>query len=288
MKGELKIMRQFEEKNRLKVLPKQPLFVLATQKYYKSIVTKNGISHFYSFRAEKGAKTDAVAIPDGTIDILFCCDKDYPEANICGTVMHPKVVLHKDCPYFGIRFLPGVIPKNCDVSMADLVENQIPLKEVLKDKTLFERIIEAKNFEQRQKLFMDSYLNDYYEEEKTKSNQEIYNYMIREIVSNAGEITVAQMAKNMMYSERYINKIFKEFTGISPKKYCKLMQFQYLLDHLDLSKEELNFAVLSSDIGFYDQSHMIKDFKHYTDYTPQKYFDYMHKEKFNNRLIITR
>ena len=64
------------------------------------------------------------------------------------------------------------------------------------------------------------------------------------------------------------------------------MRFQYLLDHLDLSQKKVNFANLSSDLGFYDQSHMIKTFKDYTDYTPQKYVEFMHKHKFSNRLIV--
>ena len=110
--------------------------------------------------------------------------------------------------------------------------------------------------------------------------------MIKEMIATAGEASVAAMAKAMAYSERYANKVFKEYSGIAPKKYCKLMQFQYLLDHLDLSEKEVNFALLSSDLGFYDQSHMIKTFKDYTAYTPQKYVDFMHREQFSDRLII--
>ena len=200
--------------------------------------------------------------------------------------MHPHVVLHEEGLYFGVRFLPGVVPANCDVSMADLVEQEIPLQDVLKDRDLIDRIIEARNFEERQNIFMESYLKYYYTDSKEDSSRKIYRYMIKEIVATAGEASVAAIAEAMAYSERYANKVFKEYSGIAPKKYCKLMQFQYLLDHLDLSEKEVNFALLSSDLGFYDQSHMIKTFKDYTAYTPQRYVDFMQKEKFNTRLIV--
>ena len=64
------------------------------------------------------------------------------------------------------------------------------------------------------------------------------------------------------------------------------MRFQYLLDCLDPHGDVEDFAVLSLDTGFYDQSHMIKNFKDYTYITPRKYVSMMQKEKFNNRLII--
>lgn len=270
----------------LKIFPKQPFFVLAAEKYYKSVIVNYGISHFYEFTAKPGVGQEAVAIPDGTVDILFCCNEEKPWANICGTVMHPHVVIHEEGLYFGVRFLPGTVPANCDVSMADLVEQEIPLQDVLKDRDLFDRIIEARDFEERQNIFMESYLNYYYTDSKEESSRKIYRYMIKEIIATAGEASVAAMAEAMAYSERYANKVFKEYSGIAPKKYCKLMQFQYLLDHLDLSEKEVNFALLSSDLGFYDQSHMIKTFKDYTAYTPQKYVDFMHREQFSDRLII--
>ena len=270
----------------LKIFPKQPFFVLAAEKYYKSVIMNYGIAHFYEFVAEPGVGQEAVAIPDGTVDILFCCNEEKHWANICGTVMHPHVVLHEEGLYFGVRFLPGVVPANCDVSMADLVEQEIPLQDVLKDRDLIDRIIEARNFEERQNIFMESYLKYYYTDSKEDSSRKIYRYMIKEIVATAGEASVAAIAEAMAYSERYANKVFKEYSGIAPKKYCKLVQFQYLLDHLDLSEKEVNFALLSSDLGFYDQSHMIKTFKDYTAYTPQRYVDFMQKEKFNTRLIV--
>lgn len=269
-----------------RVLPKQPFFVLATKKYYKSVLMDYGISHFYQFTAEPGVGQEAVAIPDGTVDILFCCNADHPFANICGTVMHPQAVIHRVSLYFGVRFLPGIVPANFNVSQADLVEHEIPVQEVVKDKELFARIMEADNFEKKQNVFMDSYLRYYYAEEHKDSNMELYLCMLKEIIGTAGEISVADMAEKLVYSERYVNKIFKGFAGLAPKKYCKLMKFQYLLDHLDISGEEQNLALLAYDMGFYDQSHMIKIFKDYTMYTPQKYLEFMQKEQFSTRLIV--
>lgn len=53
------------------VLPKQPYFVMATTQYYKSLVMKYGISHFYNFIVDEKSENHLLAIPDGCVDILF-------------------------------------------------------------------------------------------------------------------------------------------------------------------------------------------------------------------------
>lgn len=268
------------------VLPKQPFFVLATHQYYKVLVMKYGISHFYSFEVEPGTETTAVAIPDGCVDILFCCDADQPYANICGTVLHPHKVFHKACHYFGVRFMPGVIPKICDTTMPELLEREVPLQEVLLEPEIYTRIVSTTDFEEQQNIFMALYLKYYLAQEEYGAKDTLNRYLLEEITRTAGSVTVAELAEQTGYSERYVNKVFKESFGVVPKLYSKLMRFQYLLDCLDPHGDVEDFAVLSLDTGFYDQSHMIKNFKDYTYITPRKYVSMMQKEKFNNRLII--
>lgn len=269
------------------VLPKQPFFVLATNQYYKAPVLKYGISHFYAFQAEGELEEAAVAVPDGSVDILFCCDKEHPWAHVCGTVLHPHQVFHqRETRFFGVRFLPGVIPAFCNTTMAELLERELSLQDVILDKTLLPKIVAAESLEERQKIFMESYMKFYIAEDAAAFRQHLDTYLLEEIIHTAGSVTVADLAEDTCYSERYVNKVFKESYGMVPKLYCKLMRFQYLLNHMNLSEEEINFAALSLDTGFYDQSHMIKNFKDFTATTPQKYYTLMKKEEFTKRLIV--
>ncbi len=57
------------------ISPKQPYFVMNTSQYYKAVVMNYGISHFYAFRRNRTIDSSIFAIPDGSIDIYFCCDK---------------------------------------------------------------------------------------------------------------------------------------------------------------------------------------------------------------------
>lgn len=49
----------------------QPYLVLCTDDYQRIIENRNGISHFYEFRAGSGEEGALQAVPDGSVDLLF-------------------------------------------------------------------------------------------------------------------------------------------------------------------------------------------------------------------------
>lgn len=73
-------------------------------------------------------------------------------------------------------------------------------------------------------------------------------------------------------SERAIQLRFKKYVGYSPKELLRFLRFKqvlaYLLDH---PTQKVNWFDLIVQFGYHDQSHLIKDFKHYTGISPQQF-----------------
>lgn len=250
------------EHNNLKIRPKQPYFVMASSKYYKSVILKYGISHFYSFELTEEKDNAVLAIPDGCVDILFCCDESHPEARICGTVLSPSVVFNQNAAYyFGVRFLPGKVPDICSLPMSEIIDQELPL---------------------------DTYLHYYILSGGYNPKQNLREYLISQIILSTGNLSIGELSAQTGYSERYINKIFKAYYGMTPKMFSKMMRFQYLLDNLNLNMEHVDFAELAQITGYYDQSHMMKDFKSFTKTTPRKYLLSLEHENYDDRLIVIR
>lgn len=272
------------------ISPKQPYFVMATSHYYKAVVMNYGISHFYCFNKEDVEEQSVIAIPDGCIDILFCCDDDEPYANICGTVLHPTLTHNKKNKYFfGVRFLPGSPFKFKNVTMSDLVEQEIPFLEVLQDEELFEKIISSRDFNYQIKVFMNKYLKIYEHFQILTKHKDLKKFIMNSIMKTAGQIRVNELAETTGYSVRYINKTFSQEFGLSPKVFCKLMRFQYLLSNLNEFDKDIfnsNLAQISMGLGYYDQSHMIKDFYEFTNTTPNKYIHSLKEIDYKKRIII--
>ncbi|MBV4418486.1 helix-turn-helix domain-containing protein [Clostridium tyrobutyricum] len=272
------------------ISPKQPYFLLGTSYYYKSIIMNYGISHFYCFQKDAKIESPIVAIPDGCFDILFLCDEYKPHAYVCGTVLHYKSILNsKNKYFFGVRFLPGSSFKFKDVTMSELVENEVPFLEIIKDTELFEKIVSSRNFNYQIQIFMDKYLKLYNYSETANKYKDLNKIIMNNIMETAGQIRVKELAEVTGYSDRYITKVFSESFGLSPKVFCKLIRFQYLLENLNNFKREMfykNFTDISIKSGYYDQSHMIKDFYEFTNTTPSKYMNYLQKTEYKNKLII--
>lgn len=272
------------------ISPKQPYFVMTTSHYYKAVIMNYGISHFYCFKKEDITERQFIAVPDGCVDILFCCDDKAPYAHVCGTVLRPTLTHNNENKYFfGVRFLPGNPFKFKNITMSELVENEIPFLEVVKDNELFEKITSSRDFNYQIQVFLERYIKLYANFNEINKYKDLKKYMLNSITQTAGKIKINELAEATGYSVRYINKTFSQEFGLSPKVFCKLMRFQYLLSILnDLDKDmfESNLAQISMELGYYDQSHMIKDFHEFTNTTPKMYIKSLKEAEYKKRIII--
>lgn len=269
---------------------KQPYFVMTTSRYYKAEIMNYGISHFYCFEKDNIIENSMIGLPDGCIDILFCCDEKEPYANVIGTVLQPTRVQGKKGDYFfGVRFLPGNSLKFKDAKMSDFIEQQIPLLEVMDDKELFQQITSSRNFNYQIQVFMNKYLKFYESFYGADKYKDLKKIIIKKIIDSYGRIKVKELADMTGYSGRYIHKVFSEEFGLPPKVFCKLMRFQYLLNNLNIFSNDIfdtNLTQIAIELGYYDQSHMIKDFYEFTNTTPKKYVQYLKESEYKKKIVI--
>jgi len=99
------------------------------------------------------------------------------------------------------------------------------------------------------------------------------------ISGNAGNITVKKLSEDVHYSERQLNRIFKQHVGASAKSFSRIIRIN---NTFRLLKKPHNSLTLVSDVaGFHDLSHFIHDFKLTCGVTPQEYRNNM-SDFYNN------
>lgn len=93
------------------------------------------------------------------------------------------------------------------------------------------------------------------------------------IYSTQGELSVKELAEQVHWSERQINRYFNEQFGISLKSYATILRFRASFSHIKEGKlfPEQNFA---------DQAHFIREVKKFSGVTPKD----LHKNT-NDRFI---
>ena len=101
-------------------------------------------------------------------------------------------------------------------------------------------------------------------------NNVIVNYSVNFISSMQGLAPIKQLEEKTGYSKRYLDLLFKNHLGISPKTYSTIVRFQHF--YRIFGGGERSEAGLQSALDmYYDQAHFIKEFKRYTGFTPTQY-----------------
>lgn len=92
---------------------------------------------------------------------------------------------------------------------------------------------------------------------------------------------VKAIAGDLSLSERTIQLRFKKYIGFAPKEMLRFKRFKLVLNYLiENSKGPVKWMEVVYQHGYHDQSHLIKDFRHYLGTTPKKFVAQLKDELF--------
>lgn len=258
--------------------PFQPEFETLTDYYieYKQRNSDHSTTLFYQFKINQDLMDPISVIPDGCIDILFYCNPVRPAANVCGTVLkYKKINFQANCEYFGVRFLPKQETQHFKYSMKEVIDCQIPLADMITiEPTIMERLINELDFRGRIKLFKEEIGNNIF---ACNDLPAIIDYSLNKIYSTKGNVNMNQLAVETGYSTRYLRKQFDAHVGMPPKLFSQIVRFQNSL-HMILNKQFFTVWDVINENGFYDQSHLINEFKKFGYLTPNKFMHTVSKK----------
>lgn len=96
--------------------------------------------------------------------------------------------------------------------------------------------------------------------------------IIDEITGADGLSSVSEIARKYGISRTTINKHFDLHLCTTPSQFKKVYRFRNAMRRHRLKISAESLADISCDADYFDQSHMIKDFKSLTSYAPKTFF----------------
>jgi AraC-like DNA-binding protein len=79
---------------------------------------------------------------------------------------------------------------------------------------------------------------------------------------------VTAVADELGVSERHLRRVFRHAVGVSPKTFAKLKRFRRAVQAA-YESPRVSWASIAAGAGYYDQAHLIADFRAITGVTPQ-------------------
>lgn len=266
--------------------PTQPYLVFDTENFFQEVYLQQGISHFYTYCFQEAKELRLV--PDGCIDLFF--DYDGGEMRGWARGTPTKYTIEGAREYhdvFGVRFMPGICPALLNVTMKELFDRCVPLKPILGgDREWLEKLAKETDFYQRIRVFLEAYTKAERKREKPYGKNELVRSVKQMVYDSDGKIKVFELGERTGYSERYINKVFIEKMGFSPKTFCKIIQFQRALEFLNYgAPDKMTDAAVA--LGFYDQPQFIRDFTRYAGITPKNYLKLVESKRYQSMIRDT-
>jgi AraC-like DNA-binding protein len=211
-------------------------------------------------------------LPDGCMELVFHRSTPFERAGerqgaafIIGQMSEPAfVTMSHQVEVLGVRFQPGGAYAFFDVSMRELANLFLDIRllagsfgrefeeRVLHASTLTSAVqIASRELERRLKPLRPEGLRA----------RELAACQIRE----HGNVSIRELAAKAGISERQLEREFNHFVGLTPKLFSSILRFQRVFTAIERDSEWVNVAL---ECGYYDQSHLIADFRRFSGSTP--------------------
>lgn len=222
-------------------------------------------------------------VPNGLPELIFYIDKK-PLTNNTGktiadyTVLSGQqknfydIIITDKLSVFSVVFHPHGLMGFLNIPLSVIYNQNVPLRYILKREVaaLEAKISEASTFRQRIYI-VESFLlarlkeaNKRYEFHRIKQSIDLIN-------QSKGIISITNLASEACLSRKQYERTFSSYIGTSPKQFLKIVRFQHAI-HKKQKNKHLHLTSLAYDCGYYDQSHMINEFKTLSGMTPKQYF----------------
>jgi AraC-like DNA-binding protein len=95
-------------------------------------------------------------------------------------------------------------------------------------------------------------------------------WLVNRLVSEPSDLRVDELAGRLRMSPRALQRVFSRYVGVSPKWVIKRARLFEAADRLGTPTAH-DWSRLAQELGYFDQSHFIHDFKSVIGHTPDAY-----------------
>ena len=231
-----------------------------------------GIVHSYlQVKAEKA--TPYPVMPDGSQSIFIS-----PQGSmIAGAQLKAcEIQILEPGEYFGIRFYPGSLRYFFDLNVSEITSQFVDEKFFPSHSfgDLHKDIYRRQHFSERTVICEEWLLRHY----KPRPYSQ-FDRALALIYQSFGHVKISQLASSVRWSTRHLNRMFQLHTGLSTKTFCQIIRIQNICRQLYISPDDSLKTAL--ELGFFDQPHLIKDFRKYLLSSPGSFFDRFRSDFYN-------
>jgi AraC-like DNA-binding protein len=212
---------------------------------------------------ETAAAVDAYAVrPDGCIDIVYARESG---AQVVGAMTaERRFPLAAGARTIGVRFHPGMAGAFLGASPGEFTDRTVALEEVWgrRARQLERRLGDAGSLEECLGILRDALGAPAREPDGVQR-------VIALMRAAHGDLDLDWAARQAGLSARQFRRRAVEESGLAPKHLCRVLRFRRACA---LAAGGAGWASVAGEAGYFDQAHLIRDFREFTGATPMAVF----------------
>jgi AraC-like DNA-binding protein len=99
---------------------------------------------------------------------------------------------------------------------------------------------------------------------------DVVKYAIAQTARQHGALSIRALSDHIGISQNHLGTLFKRMVGVPPKELARFYRFAHVIYSIDPAKE-VDWGRIARQSGFYDISHLTKDFVDFTGHNPSDY-----------------
>ena len=203
-------------------------------------------------------------LPDGCADILFVSHNGQITTQIVGVMTRPRLVpLPAGTSILGIRFHPGMAGACLGIPIAPLNDRTLEIQSAMGSAA--NNIVKAgatRTSIERRIAAIEDQLIDLPAISSIQS-------AIGELTGRKGQLSTHDFAAAAGVSERQLRRTCLKYSGLAPKLLARILRFRNAATRL--RSAFTSTTTIAHDCGYFDQAHLIRDFKEFAAMTPIQY-----------------
>jgi len=179
-----------------------------------------------------------------------------------------SISAHKKSEMFVIQFKPFGAYPFFHFPIQNLNEKLVPAEEIFGNEILkLREEILVKETSDEKFIVAEKWLDDRFHQNKTPPSELL---TVLEKLQTESVANYSQIIENYSKTKKHLIDQFKKYIGLTPKYYQRILRFNEILQQIHKS-EKIEWAQIAYQCEYADQSHFIKEFKHFSGFNPQKF-----------------
>ncbi len=212
-----------------------------------------------------------VKLPDGEVDLVVRLSSRMGEVHAVGPRLRPFHKTVEVSRTLAVRFKPGGAYPFFGVPMSELTNRIVSIDTLwgADGARLREALMEATTDSTRLHVLEDALTERLHQGDVFEpAGVAVVRRAVRLITEAAELPRVDALARELGISTRHLRRAFEDVVGVGPKEFARIVRFQRAV-HASKRATAPDWGAIAAAVGYYDQSHLITEFKALTGATPR-------------------